>query len=80
VAVVDPAGWRQRLSLARHAGRRGRRSVVRSGTAFHDYRVHAPFFVVVEGDGPSVAIEGVAWDPADVVHHVVTARQARSEP
>ncbi len=80
VAVVDPSTWRQRVAIGRRAGAAGWRSVVRSGAAFTSYRVHAPFFVVVDGDGPSVAIEGVAWDPVDVVHHVDRARNARSEP
>jgi hypothetical protein len=73
VAVVDPKGWRQRLAITRLAGRAGRRNVVRSPQAYADYRVHAPFFVLVEGDGPSVTTEGVAWGADDVAGHVTAA-------
>lgn len=73
VAVVEPAGWRQRVAVARVAARSGRRSVVRSAQAFADYRVHAPFFVLIDGDGPSVTVEGVAWGPDDVAGHVRAA-------
>jgi hypothetical protein len=80
-AVVDPRGWRRRLAIGRLAGLRSRGRVVRSPAAFGAYRVHAPFFVLVEGDGPSVVTEGVAFGADDVVGYVTRAiaNRLRSE-
>jgi hypothetical protein len=78
VAVVDPKGWRERLILWRTAGSGARRSVVRSPESFAAYRVHAPFFVLIDGEGPTVATEGVAFGVEDVVAYVTSALPRKS--
>jgi hypothetical protein len=79
VAAVTGALARREAATVRRQVPPGATSpVVVSPDAFGAYGVHgAPFFVLVDGDGPVVATEGVAWALDQVVADVDRARTAR---
>jgi hypothetical protein len=77
--VIRIADRKERSAMRRLVPRSARPRVMVAPQAFTDYRVHGgPFFVLVDGSGPVVATEGVAWALDQLRADVARARTARS--
>jgi hypothetical protein len=78
VAIARVADRKERSELRRLVPRSASGRVVIAPLAYTHYRVHSgPFFVLVDGDGPVVVSEGVAWAVDQVRADVDRARAAR---
>lgn len=75
VAVVRGSGKGEVGAVAPLVPAHG--TAVVSADAFARYRADAPFFVLVDGAGPTVAAEGVAWATEQVAAEVASATAGR---